>query len=179
MFQNIDFVGAMSGVLSLVMTAGWWGYTATRRLRARYATEQVVPGNIKLAVSTLGRLQAPQELPVVTGTTGTILSVDVDHNDPVVSDQVLERLDGSKLENAVQGAAADVAEVQSALARMERLSSNGPAPTEDTEGIEPTQILLDRAEATLLYAAGQLRMAKADLASAHDALEKACRRRGC
>lgn len=65
MFQNIDVVGAMSGMLALAMAAGWWWFTATRRLGARYPTESVVRGTIKLAGATPGLLQANQEHPVV------------------------------------------------------------------------------------------------------------------
>ncbi len=151
---------------------------------ATYATAPVSRGDIAVLLTATGTLEPRQQVSVSSVVTGTISSVDVDYNQPVIKGQALARLDlrsfDLRLRRAValvdaqaagrDAAAASVADAEASLQRLSRLAMKEVVSTEQ---VELATTALQRAKANLAAAEAQLKAAQADLASARDDYGKA------
>ncbi len=118
----------------------------------RYVTQPAKRGDLVVTVSATGTLQPIKKVDVGIEVSGTIKTVEVDYNSQVTNDQVLARLDVSKLEaQALQSAAslesvrATVQEAEAQVARLNRVR-------ELSSGKMPSQSDLDTATAALARA---------------------------
>ena len=168
---------AVVAVLALV-GAGlyYWRSQSTNEL-TRYRTEPVVRGNLVVTVSATGNLQPTNKVDVGSELSGIVESVLVDDNDHVKKDQVLARLDVSRLTDQVarsrstlEAAPARVrqtqATVREAQANLERLRQVAVL----SGGKVPSQAELSTAEAALARANADEGSGRATVAEATAAL---------
>jgi HlyD family secretion protein len=149
-----------------------------------YATAPVSRGDIAVLLTATGTLEPRQQVSVSSVVTGTISSVDVDYNQPVIKGQILARLDlrsfDLQLRRAValvdaqaasrDAAAASVTDTEASLRRVGQLALREVVSIEQ---VELATTALQRAKANLAAADAQLKAAQADLASARDDYRKA------
>src|SRR5690606_25598149 len=138
-----------------------------------YLTDPVTRGDITVTLTASGTIEPTRSIPLSSLVSGTIVSVEVDYNDPVARNQVLARLDPADLEASRRRAvaAADVASANSdaaragvddaraALRRAEELDKNRNISSRD---LELAGTALARAEAALAASQAQVRAAEAD-----------------
>jgi HlyD family secretion protein len=152
-----------------------------------YKTETVTQGDLVVRVSATGNLQPTTEVDVSSELSGIIEEVLVKDNDPVKKDQVLARLDKSKLEDDVikseaalksTQASVDVSKAASKEARsnLERLQkawklSGGKIPSKSE--ITTAEASLDKAVANEASALATVSQAEAVLRSNKTNLSKA------
>jgi HlyD family secretion protein len=145
---------------------------------ARFDTEPVRQGRLKVIVSATGTLEPVNQVDVGSEISGIIREVLVDFNDPVKKGQILARLDTSSLDAQrlqaeaslevakaeYEKARTDVGDVKSNLERLKttyRLSG----------GKVPAKQDLDTAEAKYQVALAQVKVAKANISKADAVLE--------
>ena len=145
---------AAAGVTLLAGVLLW--LAGDGKASVQYRTEALRRGDLVVTVSATGNLQPTNQVDVGSELSGTIEAVFVDDNDVVTKEQVLARLDTTKLQNQltqsraslkaaearVLEAAASVEEARANLARLRRVA-------ELSGGKVPSQADLDAASATL------------------------------
>jgi len=145
---------AAAGVTLLAGVLLW--LAGDGKASVQYRTEALRRGDLVVTVSATGNLQPTNQVDVGSELSGTIEAVFVDDNDVVTKDQVLARLDTTKLQNQltqsraslkaaearVLEAAASVEEARANLARLRHVA-------ELSGGKVPSQADLDTAAATL------------------------------
>lgn len=185
--QRSRLVRVIVGVIVVVLLVG--GAVALWPMlgggaSTRYATAPVTRDDIVVRLSATGTLEPTQQVAVSSLVTGTIVSVDVDYNQPVTKGQVLARLDFRPFDLQLrrsmamvdaQAASRDVATtgVSDAAAALRRVGELAVAEVVSTEQVELATTALQRAKANLAAAEAQLKAAEADLASARDDYDKA------
>lgn len=153
----------------------------------RYKTEPAQVGTLVVTVSATGNLQPTNQVEVGSELSGIVERVFVDVNDQVHKDQVLARLDISRLEDAVSKsrgglavaeaqvllAQATVAETKAVLNRYRHLArlSEGKVPSKNEMDI--AQANLKRAQANEASARASVVQALANLQSDETNLHKA------
>jgi HlyD family secretion protein len=144
----------------------------------RYVTEEARRGGLVVTVTATGTLQPINQVDVGSELSGTMRSVEVDFNDPVRKDQVIARLDTTRLEaqvlqseaalaaaNArVEQADASRLEAEAQLARLEHVR-------EISGGKVPSAAELDTARATAASARAEVASTRAAVAQARATLE--------
>lgn len=161
---------AAAVVLTLKMSGSADGF--------KYTTQEVRSGDLLVTVTATGNLEPTNKVDVGSELSGIIRSVGVDFNDTVKVNQVLARLDTSKLEAQVLQsraslesakakvlqAQATVREVKSNLARLRKVRELSGNRT-------PSQYEIDAAEAALERALADEANAHANVSQAKAALE--------
>jgi HlyD family secretion protein len=139
----------------------------------QYKTREVARGDLTVIVSATGTLEPTNEVEVGSELSGIIKSVDVDYNDRVKVNQVLARLDTSKLEAqvtqsraALESAKAKVLQAQASVRETRSKLSQLQRVRELSNNKVPSQSEFDAADAAF-------ERAKADEASAHAAVSQA------
>jgi len=143
-----------------------------------YTTEEVQHGDIVVTVTATGTLEPVKTVEVGIEVSGTIESVEVDFNDHVVQDQVLARIDTSKIEAQVLQSQAALesaramllqaqATAQEAQAQMGRLDAVHTL----SEGKLPSQYEFDAQKAVLARAHADEANTKAAVAQAQATLD--------
>jgi HlyD family secretion protein len=139
----------------------------------QYETEEAQRGDLVVLVTATGTLEPTNEVEVGSEISGIVKSVEADYNDTVKIDQVLARLDTSKLEAqetqlkaALDSANAKVLQTKATLNETARKLSQLKRVHELSKGKAPSQTELDAAEAAF-------ERAKADDASAAAAVAQA------
>lgn len=152
-----------------------------------YRTEAATVGTLMVTVSATGNLQPTNQVEVGSELSGIVDEVFVDDNDRVKKDQVLARLDVSKLADAVEKskaslaaaeaqvlqAQATVAEAGAALTRFQRVAdlSGGKVPSRSE--LDTAEANVKRAEASAASARASVAQARANLRSDETNLHKA------
>jgi HlyD family secretion protein len=170
----------MTGVAIAIVVLGAWAIMGWRKSKetVKYNTQPARRGDLVVTVSATGTLQPINQVDVGTEVSGIIKSVDVDYNDRVQTNQVLVRLDPSRLEaQALQSEAALAsararllqaqATVQESEAQMTRLEK----VHELSQGKMPSQSDLDAAKAALARAHADASSATATIAQAQASLD--------
>ncbi|WP_054033532.1 efflux RND transporter periplasmic adaptor subunit [Desulfatitalea tepidiphila] len=156
-------------------------------IETRYKSEPAAIGNLVVKVSATGNLQPTNQVDVGSELSGIIEQVFVDVNDRVAKEQILARLDLSKLQDAVAKshanlnaaeaqvlqAEATVAETDAALARFRQVSalSGGKVPSKSE--MDTAEANLKRAQANAASARASVSQARANLQSDETNLQKA------
>lgn len=169
-------------ILILLLVAGVTSALAIKKMDrpdpVRYKTQKVERGNLTVTVTATGNLEPTNQVDVGSELSGTIRDVTVEENSRVTIDQVLVRLDTTKLEAQyleakakltsaeakVLQARATTREAKNNLARLKhvrRLSNNKV----------PSQYELDAAEAILARARADAASAKAAVSQARATLK--------
>jgi len=140
-------------VLIAVLAGGGWAYSAYRNGEASYeiTTSVVETGPITMTVETLGTIEPLSTVQVGCETTGKIVEILVDYDEPVTKDQVICRIDPELVDAQHAQSVAELARARSSLedakvAREEQMA-NLPVATAQAAG------RLEDAKAALLEAA--------------------------
>lgn len=155
--------------------------------KVRYVTEPVVAGTLVVTVSATGNLQPTNQVDVGSELSGIVDDVFVDDNDEVAEDQILARLDRSKLKDAaarsranleaaeaqVLQAEATLAQARASLARLQRMSSLSGGKVPSLSEMDAAEADVKRAEAILASARAGVAQARAALQSDETNLQKA------
>lgn len=161
-------------VVAVAVASGIFWETRGKTNAIAYETQPAQRGDLVVSVSATGTLEPIKEVEVGIEVSGTIKTVEVDYNDHVEVDQVLARLDTSKLEaqalqssSALEAARAKLlqaqATVQEAEAQMARLNevrklSGGKMPSQseyDTQKAAQARARADEASAKAAVAQAQ------------------------
>jgi HlyD family secretion protein len=144
----------------------------------QFKTEQVRRGDITVLVTATGTIQPTNEVEVGSELSGRVESVEADYNDKVKIDQVLARLDTSKLDTqvtqsnaALQSAEAKVLQAEATLNETRNKLSRFEKVRELSNNKVPSQTDFDAAQADYDRAEADLASAKAALSQAQAALE--------
>ncbi len=139
----------------------------------RYKTEPAKMGTLVVTVSATGNLQPTNQVEVGSELSGIIERVFVDVNDQVHKDQMLARLDTSKLEDAVARsraslatAEAQVLQAQATVAETKVVLNRYRHLAQLSEGKVPSKNEMDIAEANLKRAEANEASARAGVAQA-------------
>lgn len=180
----LRIVGAAAALLAIAAVAGWGWFAWRSAATPDYVTDPVGRGDIIMKLTATGDLQPTSEVAVSSLVTGTIASVDVDYNQPVIKGQPLAHLDAADFETRRQRAAAaveaqaamrdaagaTVSDAEAALQRAEKLTADNLVSDRDAE---LAMTALARARANLAAAEAQLKAAQADFATAESDYAKA------
>lgn len=152
-----------------------------------YVTKEALQGDLTVTVTATGDLQPVNQVEVGTEVSGTVASVEADYNDPVRKDQVLARLDLTKLNaeaeqsRALMASArallsqrkANLAEQKAKLARMQEANrlSGGKIPSRfDLEqavaGVDQVSAQVEAAQASIAEARARLAVDETNLTKA-------------
>jgi HlyD family secretion protein len=159
-------------VIAAVAAAG--GMAWRNAVTPAYVTDPVTRSDITVTLTASGTIEPTRSIPVSSLVSGTIVSVEVDYNDPVTRGQVLARLDPADLEAAHRRAVASAAvasansdaahagveDARAALRRAEGLDKNRNISSRD---LELAGTNLTRAKANLAATEAQVRAAEADV----------------
>lgn len=164
--------------LLLLALAAWWFWQSRQTDdTVHYQTQVVQRGDLTVVVTATGNLEPTNQVDIGTEVSGTIAQVEVDYNDQVEVDQVLVRLDTSKLEAQLLQARAAL---DSAQARVRQAQATIVEASNDLRrlrrayqlsgGKTPSESELDSAQATLARAEADEAIAKASVSEAQASL---------
>jgi len=174
----------------LLLMGGVVGALAFRGMEApasaRYKTQKVEQGDLTVTVSATGNLEPTNQVDVGSELSGIVQSVLVEENDRVKVDQVLARLDTSKLEAQhaknkaelasakakVLQAQATTREAESNLARLRHVRELSGNKVPSPYDIDAAEAALARARADEQSAAAAVAQAQATLKSTETDLGK-------
>lgn len=180
--RKLFFYGLL-GILLVAIVYWIWGGRLTSD-QPHYQTDTVTRGDLTLAVSATGALQAVNTVEVGSEISGLIKSVFVDYNDRVAAGQLLARLDTDRLEAEVAQARAALRASEASLAQAEASLDEQQKKTERAEQLagqhlispqelESARAARSRAEATAASARAQIVVNRASLQMAETTLDKA------
>jgi HlyD family secretion protein len=176
-------------VLALGVGSWFWyrHYQESQNKGPVYQTEEVKRGSLSIEITATGNLAPTNKVSVGSELSGIVLDVLVDRNDQVKKDQVLARLDTTKLmqtnastkanlasakARAVQ-AEATLKEAEANLARYEELLRLSGGKTPSKAEMDTTRASFDRAQADLAAANAAVQASEASVRSNETDLSKA------
>ncbi|MDQ5988533.1 MAG: Macrolide export protein MacA [Syntrophus sp. SKADARSKE-3] len=155
--------------VALALGLGW----AKSSKNARYKTEKIRRGDLEIIVSATGTLQPTNSVIIGSELSGTIKSVEVDHNSRIKSGQVLARLCTEKIEAEVtqlkaglQSAEARALEAQATVSEKKAKLAQLQQVRQLSKGRTPSQSEMNVAEADLERAKAHALNCAADVATA-------------
>ncbi len=122
-------------VLLMVGAAGYFGYQAYKGSGPTHELEcaMVESGPVQMTVETSGTVEPLSQVQVGCEVTGKIIEMPVDHDQPVMKDQIICRIDQELADADHQQSTADLARARSALAdaklALDELKANLPIAT--------------------------------------------------
>jgi len=178
MFRLRLTLGIATGVLIL---AGWLWLRSERNGANQlppYMTEPVRRGDLNITITATGNLEPTNQITIGSEQSGTVQEVLVDTNDRVTKDQVLARLDTTKLDQQLASARAALDSAKATVAQCEatvretaatlkrdlelQRVSGGKIPSKSD--LDSAIAAADRARADLLAAKGAQAEAEATVA---------------
>ena len=112
--------------LGVLLAAGWW-LRDRGTTDARFRTDAVTRGDLSVAISATGNLEALSTVVIGTQVSGTIERVEVDFNDKVTRGQVLARIDPATVQARAEQAGAGLASARASLAQAQAALRNAEA----------------------------------------------------
>lgn len=173
-------------VLAAVIAAYWlWSGGLSGGPKHGYVTENSRIADMVVTVTATGTVEPTNKVEVSSELSGTILSVEVDHNDPVSKGQVLARLKTDKLEATVAHGKAVVAARKARVAEAGATLDETRATYDRTVELEQRNVstvgtliaaraAFERARAALKSAEADVQVAEADLRVNEANLAQAC-----
>lgn len=166
----------------LALGAWYWFNLRSDASAVSYETEQVTSGPLTVTVTATGAVEPTTQVDVSSELSGTLESVEVDYNDDVEVDQVLARLDDTKLAAQVRNAEASLAAAEAALAQAEASAREAEANYEaqkelDRRGVTTRLSFMtyvaanDRAKAAVDAGRADVSLAEANLVQTRADLE--------
>lgn len=183
--KSKSLVWIVAGAILLAATVGWFVWQAASKSGAStYVTESIAPGDLHVSLVATGTLQPVHDVAVSSIVAGTIVSVDVDYGQAVVTGQPLAHLDPSDLKAQLDHAQALVdaqtasrdaaaANVDDAVNALHRAHALPLGDTITSKDLELATSSLQRAHDNLAVSEAQLRATQAELATARSNLGKA------
>jgi HlyD family secretion protein len=162
------FAWPLAIVLLLVAGAAWW-LRDRGEGGARYRTDAVARGDLSVAISATGNLEALSTIVIGTQVSGTIERVEVDFNDPVTRGQVLARIDPATVQARAEQAGAGLASARAQLAQAQAALRNAEADYARKRDLLARQ-LIARADADAALA--QRDQARAQVTSAQASIRQ-------
>lgn len=163
---------AVAGLLALLGLVGWW-LAGRGEAAPRYATAEVQRGDLVVTVAATGNLQPTNQVEVGSELSGLVVEVAVDNNDRVKRDQVLARLDTSRLQDAVNRSRAALASAEAGVAQALATAEQARASIARLEEVHrlsggkvPSPAELDTARAENARALAAVRTAEAAVTQA-------------
>lgn len=170
-------------VVAILAALAWylWGSGGASRSDITYATDAATVTDLNIIVTATGTIEPTNQVELSSELSGTVETVEVDHNDAVVEGQVLARLKADQLQALVElakatlaarqaevlQAEATVAERQAIFKRAEELVAKNITSTETYEiakaDSERSAAALAAAKANVEIAAANLRIASSNL----------------
>lgn len=152
----------------------------------QFRTQPIQTGDLKIAVTATGNLEATNQVEVGSELSGIITSMTADYNDEVREGEALAYLDNAKYTASVMKSRAEVASAQAnyaealatrnanqkTLARYRKTHELTKGKLPALEVLEQAEADLDKCEAAVKAAAAAIEMAKASLKSDETDLEK-------
>ena len=138
-------------VLGVLLAAGWW-LRDRGTTDARFRTDAVTRGDLSVAISATGNLEALSTVVIGTQVSGTIERVEVDFNDKVTRGQVLARIDPATVQARAEQAGAGLASARASLAQAQAALRNAEADYARKRDLLARQ-LIARADADAALAA--------------------------
>lgn len=145
---------------------------------ARYAAEAVSRGDLVVKVSATGTLEPTNQVDVGSELSGLVEVVLVEENDRVEKDQVLARLDVSKLTDEITKSEATLASAEAKVLQTTATSKEASAKLDHLRevlrlsgGKVPSKTELETAEATLARALADVASARAAVTEARAVLK--------
>ena len=158
--KRITLLAVTLGAIGL----GTWTYQrAGADTEPAYRVGQVERGTVRHTVSATGTVNAVRTVQVGTQVSGQVSAIYADYNDKVKQGQLLARIDPTLLQQAVQDA-------QAGVARVEAQYTQAKADYERASTLHQKEFITD---AEYDSAASNYAVARANLSSAHIALDKA------
>jgi HlyD family secretion protein len=114
-------------VLALLAAGAAWWLRGRGEGGAHYRTDPVARGDLSVAISATGNLEALSTVVIGTQVSGTIDSVEVDFNDAVKRGQVLARIDPATVNARAEQAGAGLASARAQLAQAQASLRNAEA----------------------------------------------------
>jgi HlyD family secretion protein len=114
-------------ILALVAIGAAWWLRDRGEATARYRTDPVTRGDLSVAISATGNLEALSTVVIGTQVSGTIERVEVDFNDKVTRGQVLARIDPATVQARAEQAGAGLASARAQLAQAQASLRNAEA----------------------------------------------------
>jgi HlyD family secretion protein len=169
-------------VIILILLIAWTSVSALKRKEGqnapKYETQKARRGNLTIIVTATGTLQPTNEVQVGSEESGIVKSVDVDYNDKVTVDQVLARIDTSRLDAQItqskaslEAAKANVLQAQATLSETSSKLDQYKKVRLLSDNKVPSQTELDAAQAAYERANANVASAKASVSQAQAALE--------
>jgi HlyD family secretion protein len=170
---------ALVGGLILLTAAVFYALKTTSKDNSiQYKTRDIERGSLTVTVSATGTLEPTNQVVVGSELSGIIKTVDVDYNDQVKIDQVLARMDTSKLQAQVMQSKA---ELESALAKVLDAQATVKEAADELDRLQkvrelsrdrvPSKQEMDSAKATLERARAAEAVAEAQVSQAKATLE--------
>jgi HlyD family secretion protein len=157
----------LAGVALVLVLA--WSWRGGGEDGARYRTDPVARGDLAVAISATGTLEALSTVQVGTQVSGTVERVDVDFNDTVAKGQVLARIDPRTVEARAAQAGAGLASARAQLAQAQAGLRNAEADYARKRDLLARQ-LIARADADAALAARD--QARAQVTSAQASIRQ-------
>lgn len=171
-------------VLAALAALWFWQRPPSGPPPIQWKTAAITQGTLHETVTATGTLNPVDAVELGAEVSGKLIAVNVDVNDPVKAGQVLAEIDPEQLKSRVQesraslssalasrdSAKASFAESELTATRMQALFDRGLASSQE---LENAQAAAARAKANVASAEAQITVARAGLASAQTALDKA------
>ena len=168
----------VGAVLVIAVVLGLFYHSRGKTDGVQYVTQPARRGDLVVTVSTTGTLEPINQVDVGIEVSGTIKTVDVDYNDQVQVNQVLARLDTSRLDAQVLQAEATLASARAKVLQAEATVQETEAQMTRLErvytlsnGKMPSQSDLDAAKASLARAKADEAGTKASVAQTQATLD--------
>ena len=158
----------MAIVALLALGAAWW-LRGRGDDTARYRTDPVARGDLGVAISATGSLEALSTVVIGTQVSGTIEKVEVDFNDAVARGQVLARIDPATVHARAEQAGAGLASARASLAQAQASLRNAESDHARKRDLLARQ-LIARSDADAALAARD--QARAQVASAQASIRQ-------
>ena len=168
---------AAIGIVVIVLLTGLRGLH-DKEEQMQFRAVQAEQGDLTVLVTATGTLEPTNEVEVGSELSGRLDSVEVDYNSKVVVDQVLAKLDTSKLQAqatqskaALETAQANVQQAQATLKETESKLAQYKKVRQLSDNKVPSQLEYDAAEASYERAQADLMSAKAAVSQAQATLD--------
>ncbi len=154
-------------LLAAALAALWWWQHRAPAADSGYRTETVDRGNIRVAISATGTLNAISTVDVGSQISGQVTAVLADFNDHVEKGQVLARIDPSTYQAQITQGSAAIASARANLASAQATLRNAQADYDRKASLAQQQLVArsdaDLARAALDQARAQVNAAQAQI----------------
>lgn len=173
-------------IVTIAISIWFFGFRDSKKT-VEYMSVPIAKQDLVVAIQATGNLEPVQSVSVGIEVSGTLAEVLADYNDPVKKQQVLARLDTTKLEASLKSAKGSLSVAKASLLQQEvalKESKRAKARLDEiyrsTDGAFPSQKEIENAEATydqalalVASAKARLDQASADYENAEENLKKA------